>query len=106
MNILTKLLVVAIALFPIAAVAQEKKAPAAAKPATQQTYATPEDAVKALIDAVRAGDRKALLDVVGAKAQNWLITSDEIADREESRLFLVGYDKKNAIVLRRCSRVS
>src|SRR4029077_16079297 len=75
-----------------------KKAPAPAKSAVARTFATPEDAAKALVDAVRANDRKAVLDVVGAKAQNWLMTSNEIADREESRLFLVGYDKKNAIV--------
>jgi hypothetical protein len=80
--------------------AQQMKAPAAApaKAAAQHTFATPEDAAKALVDAVRANDRKALLDVVGAKARNWLMTSDEIADREESRLFIAAYDKKNAVV--------
>jgi hypothetical protein len=85
MKILSTLLVMAIALVPLTGFAQH-------------TYATPEDAVKALVEAVRANDRKAVLDVVGAKAQNWLMTTDEIADREESRLFVAGYDQKNAIV--------
>jgi hypothetical protein len=100
MRTLSWLTAIAIALSPIYGAGQEKKppAPAPAKAAAQHTYATPEDAVKALVDSVRAGDRKALLDVVGAKARNWLITTDEIADREESRLFIEAYDKKNAVV--------
>src|SRR5688572_23286735 len=97
MKTLSWLTVVAIALGPIGGLAQEK-APAPAKAAMARTFATPEDAAKALVDAVRANDRKRVLDVVGAKASNWLMTADAIADREESRLFIVAYDRKNAVV--------
>jgi len=98
MKTLSWLTVLAIALGPIGGVAQDKKAPAPAKAAAQRTFATPDDAARALVDAVRANDRKAVLDVVGAKARHWLMTADEIADREESRLFIVAYDRKNAVV--------
>ena len=66
--------------------------------AAQRAFATPEDAARALVDAVRADNRKAVLDVVGAKARNWLMTADQIADREEGRLFIAAYDRKNAVV--------
>jgi len=98
MKTLFWLTVIAIALGPIGGAAQEKKAQAPAKAAAQRNFATPEDAARALIDAVRANDRQAVLDVVGAKARNWLMTANEIADREEGRLFIAAYDRKNAVV--------
>ena len=64
----------------------------------QKVFATPEEAAKALVDAVRADNRKGVVEVVGATARNWLLTKDEIADREEGRLFVAAYDKKNAVV--------
>jgi hypothetical protein len=100
MKALSWLTVIAIALGPIGGAAQEKRAEAPAKAAAQRTFATPEDAAKALIDAVRANDRQAVLDVVGAKARNWLMTADEIADREEGRLFVAAHDRKSAVVKR------
>ena len=64
----------------------------------QKAFATPEEAAKALVDAVRADNRKAVVDVVGGTARNWLLTQDEIADREEGRLFVAAYDRKNTVV--------
>ena len=100
MKALAWLTMIAIALVPAGVDAQEKKAPAAGKAALQRTFATPDDAAKALVDAVRANDRQAVLDVVGTKARNWLMTANAIADREESRLFVAAYDRKNAVVKR------
>ena len=97
MNIREVLLAAALALAIVpAAWAQGKKA-AAPAPA-QRTFATPDEAAKALVDAVRADDTNALLAVVGPKARNWLMTRDEIADRGERRLFIEAYDRKNAVV--------
>ncbi|MBL0142329.1 MAG: DUF2950 domain-containing protein [Betaproteobacteria bacterium] len=82
------------------AFAQEKKAPAAStasKAAAQKTFATPEDAAKALADAVRAGSTDALLAVVGPKSKSWLFTGDDVADKAEWAKFLACYDKKNSI---------
>ena len=66
----------------------------------QRVFASPEDAAKALADAVRADNRQAVVDVVGVKARNWLLTKDEVADREEGRVFVAAYDRKNAVVKR------
>jgi hypothetical protein len=82
------------------AYAQETKAPAAGtahKAKAQKTFATPEDAVKALVEAVRAENVAALLEVVGPKSKSWLFTGDRVADIAEWKRFLVCYDKKNAI---------
>jgi hypothetical protein len=64
----------------------------------QRTFGSPEDAARALVDAVRAENGHRILEVVGAKAKGWLMTPDEIADRAEWRLFLAAYDKKNEVV--------
>ena len=76
--------------------------PAASKPASQpaaaqRTFASPEEASKALADAVRAKDVEGLLAVVGPSAKPWLFTGDDVADRNDWSRFLAGYDKKNAL---------
>jgi basic membrane lipoprotein Med (substrate-binding protein (PBP1-ABC) superfamily) len=63
----------------------------------QQTFAAPEDAAKALAEAVRANDVNALLAVVGPKSRNWLFSGDEVADRDAWGKFLTAYDRKNAL---------
>jgi hypothetical protein len=78
--------------------AQEKKAPPAAstsKAPAQQQFATPEDAVKSLVDAVRAEDANRLLAVIGPQSKSWLFTPDKIANRAEWKKFLASYDVKN-----------
>ena len=92
-----------IALVPIAGVAREEEVPvppkvaAAGKAVPVLAFDLPTDAVRALIVAVRLGDRNALLAVVGAKAHSWLVSGDEIADREEFDLFLEAFDWKNRL---------
>jgi hypothetical protein len=66
--------------------------------AGQKTFASPEEAVKALADAVRASDRKTILAILGPRSKNWIYTGDDVADREDGRKFLAAYDRKNAIV--------
>lgn len=73
-----------------------EKAPAPAKTA-QKTYAAPEEAAKALADAIRADDMKALLAVVGPDARGWLSSGDDVADREGRKRFVAAYDRKHAI---------
>ena len=92
-----------VAMVPAQAIAQEKKAPAqaaAAKAAPQRTFATPEDAAKALADAVRAESAADVLAVVGPRSRSWLLTTDEVADRTEWRAFLAAYDQKNSVLKR------
>ena len=63
----------------------------------QQTFAAPEDAAKALAEAVRAKDVNALLAVVGPKSRNWLFSGDAVADRDAWAKFLTAYDRKNMV---------
>jgi hypothetical protein len=81
--------------------AQEKKTAAATTPrpaAKQSVFDSSDAAVKALVDAVRDGNRNKLIEVVGPTSRSWLITSDDIADRAEGQLFLAAYDRKHAVV--------
>lgn len=85
---------------PPTAWAQAAAAKPAAKPAAAQkqtTFASPEEAAKALADAVRAADVAALLAVVGPESQSWIFTGDKVQDRADWKTFLAAYDKKNAI---------
>jgi hypothetical protein len=74
-----------------------KPAAAAPKAAAQRTFASPEEAAKALVDAVKAADPKAILAVAGPKSREWLFTGDNVSDREEWKRFAAAYDEKNAV---------
>lgn len=63
----------------------------------QKSFATPEDAAKALAEAVRAEDVNALLTVVGQDSRSWLASGDAVADRADWQKFLAAYDQKNSI---------
>jgi Protein of unknown function (DUF2950) len=83
------------------ALAQEPKAAApkaaAATAASQKTFATPEEAVKALVEAVRAANVAGMLEVIGPKSKDWLFTGDKVSDAADWKNFLAMYDRKNAI---------
>ena len=69
----------------------------AAPAMTQQTFATPEDAVKALVEAVRANDSNAVLVVLGPKSRSWLSSGDAVADRRAAEKFLINFERKHAL---------
>jgi len=85
----------------LVAIAPPAVAATAAQPATQRVvhsaFATPDDAALALAEAVRSGDPKALLAVVGPDAGSWLFSGDNVADREDWKSFLAAYDEKHSI---------
>jgi hypothetical protein len=68
-------------------------------PAAQRTFASAEEAGKALAEAVRSADVAKLLAVVGPQAKSWLSSGDEVADRADWKRFLDAYDKKNSIAM-------
>ena len=63
---------------------------------TQKTFATPEDAVSALVAAVKANDIRALRGVLG-NAGGTLSSGDPVADRAAADGFVSSYDAKHAI---------
>ncbi len=68
----------------------------AATPA-QTTFATPEDAVAALVQAAKANDRAAFRAVLG-HAPGAISSGDAVADRALGAKFVAEYDAKHAIV--------
>jgi hypothetical protein len=84
------------------AAAESKPAkPAAAAPkksAAQRTFATPEEAAKALVGAVKAGDANALLEIAGPQSKSWIFSGDKVKDAEDWKRFAAAYEEKNAIV--------
>ncbi|HUC69438.1 MAG TPA: DUF2950 domain-containing protein [Stellaceae bacterium] len=63
----------------------------------QKTFATPEQAVKALVDAVRSSDAKALHDILGPGSQKLLSSGDKVADAQARRKFVAEYDAANKL---------
>jgi hypothetical protein len=63
----------------------------------QRTYASPEDAVKDLMAAAKAGDSRGLLAVLGAGAKPIISSGDEVADRNSRERFVKSYAEAGKI---------
>ena len=64
-------------------------ATAAGQTATQRTFATPEDAVKALVDTVKTGNIDALLAIFGPDGRELAASSDPATARTNRQVFTV-----------------
>ena len=60
--------------------------------AAQREFATPEEAVTALIDAVKANNQKALLDILGPQSRPLVFSGDSVADKNAGQRFVAEYD--------------
>jgi hypothetical protein len=69
---------------------------AAAAAVAQRSFATPEEAVNALVQAVKRGDRNAVLATLG-DAGEWLSSGDAVADRETVERFVTAFDEGHKI---------
>ncbi len=94
----------AIALATVAALAAPlaravDPAPAATPPANtrpafvQSTFASPEEAAKALADAMRADERRQVWRVLGPGASKFIRSGDPVQDNEAREAFIAAYDK-------------
>lgn len=72
-------------------------APAAAS--KQQTFGSPDEAVKALMAAVKAHDDKSMLAVLGSGAKKAIYSGDAVADRAGRERFAAAYDEGNKLDL-------
>ncbi len=59
----------------------------------QRTYASPEEAVKDLMAAAKAGDTKALLAILGAGAKPVIASGDAVADKAALERFVKSYEE-------------
>ena len=62
---------------------------AAQTPAASRTFATPEEAAKALVDTVKKGDVSALLAIFGSEGKDLLDSSDPATARMNQQVFIV-----------------
>ena len=84
--------------YTVPAQPQAATSPPAAKSAVKQkSFASPEEAAKALTEAVRAKNVDGLLAVVGPNSSSWLFSGDMVADANDWKRFLEAYDRKNAM---------
>jgi hypothetical protein len=62
---------------------------------TQRSFASPEEATQALVNAVKAHDRAATLAVLGQDAASWISSGDATADQAAVARFIEAYDAKH-----------
>ncbi|RPJ21335.1 MAG: DUF2950 domain-containing protein [Desulfobacteraceae bacterium] len=60
----------------------------------QRTFATPEEAVKALVEAMKANDEKALEAIFGPGSRDLIVSGDPVADQAGRERFVKLYDEK------------
>jgi hypothetical protein len=63
----------------------------------QKSFASPEEAVDALVAAVKANNKKEMLDVLGPEGKELISSGDEVADKAGHEKFIKAYDKMNKL---------
>jgi hypothetical protein len=69
---------------------------AVAAPA-QKSFESPDDAVDALAGAIRAADRKALVEILGPAGRPLITSGDDVADRAAFQRFAAAYDRAHRL---------
>jgi hypothetical protein len=69
----------------------------AGEAAKQRTFASPEEAVKALIDALKAEDTKALSAIFGPGSEDVVSSGDPVADKARRDRFVSEYEERNRL---------
>jgi len=67
------------------------------KAVAQMAYASPEAAAKALYDAFKSQDVKAIYKVFGPGSDTLIYSGDAVADKQMRDRFIAGYDKMNKL---------
>jgi len=65
--------------------------------AVQRTFASPDKAVKALVDALKAADAKALSAIFGPDGEDLVYSGDPVADKMAMEEFIRLYNEKNML---------
>jgi hypothetical protein len=64
----------------------------------QKTFKSPDEAVKALIESIRAKDEKELLAIFGPSGKEIISSGDEVADRDIGDRFVKAYEEVGKLV--------
>jgi hypothetical protein len=65
---------------------------------SQKTFKAPEEAVKALAEAVKGNDTKELLAIFGSSGKELIFSGDEVADKTGRGHFIKAYEEMNKLV--------
>ena len=65
--------------------------------AAEQTFASPQEAADALVQTVKANDRKAMLAILGGDTEKWISSGDKVADQELAQRFVAAYEQKHIL---------
>jgi hypothetical protein len=68
-----------------------------AKSPTQTTFLSADDAVKAMVEAVKAGDTKSLLAIMGPGSKHIILSGDPVEDKKGREWFVKHYEEKNRL---------
>ena len=63
----------------------------------QKSFASLDDAVNALVAAIRAADRKALVEILGPQGTPLVWSGDAVADRAAFQRFVAAYDRAHRL---------
>jgi hypothetical protein len=80
--------------------------PASAQEGKQKVFGAPEEAMKAFVEAVQAGDTKVLMAILGPDGEDIISSGDEVADKNIREQFLKDYQTKVDFVKEKEDRVS
>ena len=80
--------------------------PVSAQEGKQKAFGSPEEAVKALAEAVQAGDMKGMMAILGPDGEGIISSGDEVADKNTRERFVKVYQEKVDFVKEREGRVS
>lgn len=64
----------------------------------QKGFASPEEAVKAAITAVKSDNSKEVLAIFGPEAKEIMFSGDPVADKQRREKFISAYDQKNSLI--------
>ncbi|MEW6416923.1 MAG: DUF2950 domain-containing protein [Nitrospirota bacterium] len=71
--------------------------PLLAKGIRQKSFASPEEAVKAIVVAVKTDNKKEMLAILGPAGKELISSGDEVADKAGREKFLNAYDEMNKL---------
>jgi hypothetical protein len=71
--------------------------PSHAADVKQRRFATPDEAMTALVNAIKSDDRKALLDILGSQGRALVSSGDTVNDRAAGQRFAAEYDRAHHI---------
>ena len=66
--------------------------------AQQKTFASAEEAVKALVAAAKNADSKELMAIFGVGSKQLIFSGDAVADKQRHERFVKAYEEKNRLV--------